>query len=65
MFGVMFIFYVHLSTAHVNISSNTGLHILQQIQAPLLMAINAIKCLWDQFHARYCGKNRRRRLEEN
>lgn len=54
---IIFIYYVHSSTAHVNISSNTSLLILQQIQAPLLMAINTVKYLLDQFHARYCGKN--------
>ena len=65
MFGIIFIYYVHSSTAHVNISSNTSLLILQQIQAPLLMAINNVKYLSDQFHARYCGKNWRHRLEWN
>lgn len=65
MFGVMFIYHVHSSTAYVNVSSNTSLRILQQIQAPLLMAINTVKYLLDQLHARYCGKNWRRRLEEN
>lgn len=46
MFGIIFIYYVHSSTARVNISSNTSLLILQQIQAPLLMAINTVCIYW-------------------